>query len=211
MPQAAAATNDSGFVNESHRQDELFRILFGEDSDEAPNAVPADPALGAEAKAVPADLSPDAPSSSKGPRPRPRAPNASNSGWTCERCGRFRPAIYQSCDHCNAPRRLAPAAAQQDSQHEEEEEEEATLRQEDSDTDDDGSWKEAVKEANDEEMRADEMLGLPLVIWGHMYPHTAYREELYGFTWAGYLRFMSVTIIINSFCKFMLGLGWLSS
>ena len=183
MPQAAAATNDSGFVNASHRQNELFRILFGEDSDEAPNAVLADPTLGAEAQAVPADLSPDAPSSSKGPRPCPRAPNASNSGWTCERCGRFRPAIYQSCDHCNAPRRLAPAAAQQDSQHEEEEEEEATLRQEDSDTDDDGSWKEAVKEANDEEMRADEMLGMPLVIWGHMYPHAVSRKKLYGFMW----------------------------
>ena len=190
MPQAAAATDDSGFVNASHRQDELFRILFGEDSDEAPNAVPADPALGAEAQAVPADLSPDAPSSSKGPRPRPRAPNASNSGWTCEGCGRFRAAIYQSCDHCNVPRRLAPAAAQQDSQHEEEEEEQATLRPEDSDTDDDGSWKEVVKEAIDEEMRADEMLGLPLVIWGHMYPHIAYRKKLYGFTWARYLGFM---------------------
>ena len=165
MVQDTPAASDTESMDDQYQQRELFKIPFGEASDAKPNALPADPALGAEAKAVPADLSPDAPSSSKGPRPHPRAPSASNKEWTCEQCGRLRPAIYQSCDHCGAPRRLAPAAAQHHSQ-EEEEKEEATLRQEDSDTDDDGSWKEVVKEAADEEMRADEMLGMPLVISG---------------------------------------------
>ena len=168
MVQDTPAASDTESMDDQYQQRELFKIPFGEASDAKPNAVPADPALGAKAKAMFADLSSDAPSSSKGPRPHPRAPSASNQEWMCEQCGRLRPAIYQSCAHCGAPRRLAPAAAQHNSQEEEEEKEEATMRQEDSDTDDDGSWKEVVKEAADEEMRADEMLGMPLVIWGHM-------------------------------------------
>ena len=58
------------------------------------------------------------------------------------------------------------------------------MRQEDSDTDDDGSWKEVVKEAADEEMRADEMLGMPLVISGaHVFRIPCLAKNLCGFKW----------------------------
>ena len=173
MLQSSPAAADPDFLDDLHRQNELFSILCGTGSDTEPRAVPTALVPGAETMAMPADLSPDAPSSSKRPRPFPCAPNTSNNEWACAQCGRIRAAIYMSCDHCGAARRLAPAAAQH---HSEMEDEEATLLQEDADTDDDGTWKEVVKEAAAEDRLADEMLGMPSVINGHVYPQTVYRE-----------------------------------
>ena len=173
MLQSSPAAADPDFLDDLHRQNELFSILCGADSEPEPRAVSTALAPGAETIAMPADLSPDAPSSSKRPRPFPCAFNTSNNEWTCAQCGRIRAAIYMSCDHCGAARRLAPAAAQH---HSEMEDEEATLLQEDADTDDDGTWKEVVKEAAAEDRLADEMRGMPSVINGHMHPQTVYRE-----------------------------------
>jgi hypothetical protein len=228
MPEAAAASNDTDFMDDVHQQHALFKILFGEESDTEPNAVEkpvwcrkrhrgktacplhapasgsteqwrgesmeepamthaaaasglqqqceANPSPGPQPSAVAADPSPNGPSSSKGPRPRHAAPNVSNDEWTCEHCGRIRAAIYRSCAHCGAARTLAPAMAQDDN-----EEEEATLPQESSDTDDDDSWKEVVKEAAAEDMLADGMRGMPLVIQGPVFPQAVYREGPYDF------------------------------